>query len=243
MTTTNIAPLPKQVVEEDHRLDKAASGSAVALMKLRWHWTLDESNAKRVPIRQYARETGRGDRLIYRDTTAYDLLRTGTCKTPEEARERAQMGAESFAAVKAVAEARGVGAHTARQRHKDEVRHVREVARERAERKGTTPEQELANVAQEAVRAERARQRETTERRKHFGSQYLKADGKFIDAARKMAEGIDALEGADLDREEWELLFHTIDQVIEFANLAKTARRKSGDWSKKFEVLKGGIAS
>jgi len=46
--------LPARVIERDHTLAKSAD----ELMKLRWHWTLDESNAKRVGFSEYARSVG-----------------------------------------------------------------------------------------------------------------------------------------------------------------------------------------
>lgn len=242
MANVTITPLPKQVIEEDHRLEKVASGSSVALMKHRWHWTLDEANPRRISVSQYARDVGRTRVPIYRSVTTYELVLSHGM-TPQEAGERARMTAEKYEATRAIAQARGISTSTVRETHRDEVRDVRARAQERAERKGTTVDQELPRVAADVVKAELAAARQTQERRKHFGSQYLKADGKFIDAARKMAEGLDTLQDADLPREEWDLLFHTIDKVIELAHLAKTARRKTGDWNKRLEVLRGGLSA
>lgn len=63
-----------------------------------------------------------------------------------EAITRAQMSAEKEAVVDAVAQAEGVTFNTARNRH-DEVREVRTIAQERAERRGTSVEEEAPRVA------------------------------------------------------------------------------------------------
>lgn len=59
--------LPKTVVTKDHELSKAADD----LMKLRWHWTLDESNSKRVTFSEYARQVGKSEAVIRRDAKAW----------------------------------------------------------------------------------------------------------------------------------------------------------------------------
>jgi hypothetical protein len=238
----SIAPLPKNVVDEDHRLAKAASGASTALMKLRWHWTANEANSKRVSSVQYAKEVGADDATIRRDARAFELVRRGAVP-PDEARERARMSVESFKAVEAVAKARGVAAHTAREHHRDEIRRVREVARERAEQRRTTIDEELPRAAEWSVKAERAREREKDEQRERHGLQWVKTEGKLQDAKRKVVEAIDAAIGAEFDREERDLLLHTIGEVQEGLQLARTAIAGKAVAEKKLEVLRGGLSA
>jgi hypothetical protein len=82
--------LPKTVVEKDRTLSKAAD----ELMQLRWHWTLDESNSKRVSFAEYARQVGRSDDVIGRDANAWEAYRQslktagpGGKKTPGAAQQ------------------------------------------------------------------------------------------------------------------------------------------------------------
>lgn len=179
------------------------------------------------------------------DAQARDLLARGHARTPEEARERAHYSAETFAAVKAVADARGVGAHTARQRHKEEVRQVRETARERAERKGTTVAEELPRAAEWSVKAERTAKQERDERRQRHGLRFIEVEGKLQDAKRKVVEAIGASLGVDFGPEERDLLLHTVGEVQEATQLARSAiaGRPGADFQRKLQVLKGGLAS
>lgn len=239
----SITPLPSHVVHEDHRLEKAASSSATALMKHRWHWTLDESNPKRVSLTQYARAVGVHLAQIHRDAHGYELLSSGTTRTPDEARERAKMTQEQFAATKAVAVARGVETQTARKRHGDEVRQVRARARERSEERGTSFDEEARRVADWNVKAERTREQAKDEQRKRHGLQWVKTEGKLQDAKRKVVEAIDAAIGAEFDREERDLLLHTIGEVQEGLQLARTAITGKAIAEKKLEVLRGGLSA
>src|SRR6266568_1295492 len=125
--------LPQSVVTEDHRLEKAAESSTRELMKLRWHWTMDESNAKRVSMRAYARSVEREHSVISRDARAYVVTLSSPRTSPTEARERAAMSVETFSATESVAKARGLEFTTVRQDRPVEVRRVRELASERAE--------------------------------------------------------------------------------------------------------------
>src|SRR5438309_7292975 len=83
--------VPQSVVAEDHRLERAADSAALALMRLRWHWTLDESNSKRVSVRAYASAVTKNSTRIHDDAHGYALLERGAAISPSEARERAHM--------------------------------------------------------------------------------------------------------------------------------------------------------
>jgi hypothetical protein len=141
--------LPRKAVEEDQELESRASSASEALMQHRWHWTLDETNEKRVSLRAYASAVGRVLKTIQAYANGYALMKAdgGASVTPNEAMERANMGAETKAAVEAVAKAHGIKFQTARRSRGEEVRRVRETAGENAEKNGTTIEEEAKHAA------------------------------------------------------------------------------------------------
>lgn len=67
-----------------------------------------------------------------------ELPGSGGARTPNEARERAALGAETEAATEAVSKARGVSFSHTRKDRPVEVRRVREMARQRVEKVRTT---------------------------------------------------------------------------------------------------------
>jgi hypothetical protein len=121
--------LPDSVIKLDHEL----SSSTSMLIEVRWHWTLDESNPERVSISEYGRRVGVSQRTISAFAHARILLVDGRAKTAQEAIERAHMSEETQAAAEAVAEIHGVSFGSASKYYRDDIRFVRELAREQAE--------------------------------------------------------------------------------------------------------------
>lgn len=235
--------LPTRVVAEDHRLEKAAEGSARVLMEHRWHWTLDEKNDHRVSIRHYAKEVGKALSIISRDAHGYEFVLKG--KTPSDAREKAAMSEETFAATEAVAEAKGITVHQARQAHKKDVQAVKTWARERAERGSTLPREELTRAAKDHVRIQKTEQAEREKKKRQHTMRWFHIDGYLDDARRELIKAIDEALIGDLDAEERDLLLKTLDQVTEAARLTREAiiGKSIGTVRTKLEVLKGGLAS
>ena len=96
-------------------------------------------------LSEYARQVGRSITTISTCAQGYASWQKaslrGAPQTPiSDYIQLANMGAERAAVTKAVAEARGVTAQTAKRHHADEIRHIRELAEERAEAKGSTVE-------------------------------------------------------------------------------------------------------
>jgi hypothetical protein len=61
-----------------HRLDEKASKASEALAKLRWRWTMDETNSERVSVREYARQVGRARTVVRKMAQGYaDWTRGG----------------------------------------------------------------------------------------------------------------------------------------------------------------------
>ena len=155
MSEINVFGLPEVAIQEDHRLEQGWAKSTLALMKHRWHWTLDESNPERVSIRQYAADVGREKRTIGRYANAYPLFEeAGRRAAPidlGELLERAGMSPEKYAAIEAVAKLRGLAPRTVREKHPAAVRAALQIARARAGDRGTTVTTELPGAAEEAV--------------------------------------------------------------------------------------------
>ena len=73
----SIEKLPESVIKEDRRLSRGAE----ELCKLRWHWTLDESNPQRISMREYARQVGVRHPAIVKDANAWEQYRGNTSVT------------------------------------------------------------------------------------------------------------------------------------------------------------------
>lgn len=156
--------LSKSVVAEDRKLVEASEKAGEALMKLRWHWTLDESNDKRVSCAEYARQVGRVASVIQTSAKGYVLMAdaksSGTQMIPDEARRRANTSVERQSAIEAVADRRGIAFVSAERGHSPEVKLVLEAARDRAESQGTTVEEEAPIVAKRMAKSESIRAKE-----------------------------------------------------------------------------------
>src|SRR5262245_33920002 len=152
--------LPKRVIDKDYELSKSGDD----LMKLRWHWTLDGSNPKRVEFTEYARAVGRDRKIISRDAYAweeYQQAKTagpmgpGSARTPSDFRQLAKLSEERKQATKAIARVTGKAIATVATSKRDEVDAVVSLAQERAMKRKTTVEHEIEHVAE---RRERGRQ-------------------------------------------------------------------------------------
>jgi hypothetical protein len=216
--------LPQSAISQDRKLEKASSSASEALMEHRWHWTLDESNPKRVSIREYARSVGKSPRLIGSYANGYVLLaEDGTVLSPAEALERSKMSEETWAATEAVAKARGLQPGTVRQDRPVEIRRVREIARERAEQHGTTVEAETRKAANWIVQSEQAAQRESRDRKKRLGLRFVELEERLQRTKRELIQVVNLASAVEWGDEERELLGTTLANVkalIELANLA-----------------------
>lgn len=223
-----MSDLPRLAVETDHRLESATESASEALAKHRWHWTLDESNPERVSLRAYAAAVGRSHTTIQRSAQGY-LVMVGTGARATDAIARAQMGAETQAATEAVAEARGVKFDSARRTRPTETRRVRDMARERAERHGTSVEEEAPKVAQSIVRSERVEQRTRDERRERLGLRFVQMEGKLAKAKSALLDALDVARDVEWEAEHRELLEHTLEGVKSLLSLVDLALTGAAD--------------
>jgi hypothetical protein len=238
----------QSVVEEDRKLTREAETSRGALARHRWHWTLDESNLKRVSARAYAAAVGVSRQLIDQYAQGYALYQSvkGTLNamTISDAIARAQMGAETRAAAEAVAHARGITAEAVRRHRPNELRRVRDHARELAEEKGTTIADEAGRVADFIVKAERTEARTEAGRRAKRTARYLELEGILAGAQRKLEQALTLSHQVDWGAEEQELLLHSlkfVKRLLELIDLAIVGT-KGIDWDTEIKKLSGEVS-
>lgn len=233
-----MSELPARVVKEDHRLERTASSASETLAELRWHWTLDESNSKRVSLREYARAVGRDHGLIRKYARGFEIA--GDASVPiSEAIERAAMSTERETAAEAVAKARGVAFQTARQSRPTEIRRVRDMARERVEKHGGTIEEQAAKAADWIVRSERAERHTRDDRQKRLGLRFVEIEGKLTKAKTALLDALSVARAVEWEPEHQELLEHTLESVkslIALVDLALTGAADV-DWDAELAAL------
>lgn len=237
--------LPAAVIQTDHNLEQAAERSSEELARHRWHWTLDESNPERVSILVYAREAGRNESTIRSYAKGYaESVRDDPAEPAGNIGDhisRARMGAESRAATEAVAKARGIASETARRGHATESRRVREIARQRAEERGTTVEEEAPKVAETIVRHERAQQAEAAEKMEHADIRFVEMEGYLVKAKRELLKALKIAPVVPWDDESKELLTETVANIKALLGLIDTALSGSSgvDWDAEFAKVAG----
>lgn len=226
--------LPEGVVGEDQRLEAASESASGDLAKLRWHWTLDESNSERVGFAAYARAVGKAPTTIKQYAHGYVLFASserGASLTIGEAVQRVNTNTEKQVVIEAVAEQYGTTPQTARRWHKAEVRAVKNAVEEKAEEmeeKGEDfPLEERAEYAQRIAgikkRARDREQREREEAKKRHGARFFEADGYGRDAANSMKKMLAQVEGVEFDEEEVRLLQTHSQAVTAMARLVDAA--------------------
>ena len=133
--------LPTSVVAQDHKLETANENSSLELMKLRWHWTLNEANAQRVSVADYAQQVGRKPRVIYTYATGYTFVLVDKHLGVDDARSKASMTAETAAAHEAVVKHYGGSIQsTSRRTHRGVAHRIRDTARTTTSTSSTVPQ-------------------------------------------------------------------------------------------------------
>lgn len=222
--------LPQHVVREDHKLEKAASSASEMLAELRWHWTLDETNPKRVAMREYARAVGRALSTIQASANGYVAWIANDRGTPvTEAINRERMSADREAAVGAVADARAVTFETARKTRPTEIKRVLDQARERVEKEGGTVEEHAKKTADWIVRAERAESRSREQRRRSLGLRFVEMEGKLAKAKSALVDALAVARDVEWEDEHRELLEHTLEGVKSLLALVDLALTGAAD--------------
>jgi len=165
--------LPIEVVETDRRLETEAERASDALAGLRWHWTLDEANLKRVSFSAYARAISRDESTVRTMASAYDRivnigddLRSG--RTVQEEIQLQAVRQADRDIVEETAKGLGLAISTTRAQHKDDVSRVRDAVAEATEREpDITPDERREVARRTATNIAKSRQIER-ESREHL---------------------------------------------------------------------------
>lgn len=235
-----MSELPIAVIETDRRLETAEHKAGETLVKHRWHWTLDESNPKRVSVSAYARAVGRALSTVLGQVNGYEAHRVHAIPL-SEAIERAKVGSEKEAVINAVAKARGTSFGDARQRRPDEVKRVRQIARDRAEQNNTTVEEEAPKVADWIIKAEKAEaKREQASKQKH-SLKFVQIEADLRKILRLASNVLNDSHGVPFTDEEKDLLAETIGKVRALLNLIdlRFADAADVDWDAELTKIVG----
>jgi len=238
--------LPTSVVAQDHKLETANENSSLELMKLRWHWTLNEANAQRVSVADYAQQVGRKPRVIYTYATGYTFVLVDKHLGVDDARSKASMTAETAAAHEAVVKHYGGSIQsTSRRTHRGVAHRIRDTARQRAEEKGTSTLDEIPAVAEFTFKAEEADKRQAETRRSKHTLRYIEVEQNVTRARRYLLEAAKAAEGVEFDGDERDLLADTLDNVKRLLVLLDRAIAGTYDkgWQQELRLIEGGRAS
>ena len=238
--------LPQDVATRDAELQAVAADTATSLALLRWQWTLDETNPDRVSFRAYAKAAGLSDWSIRQYANGYAawLAARGESapshpgqRTLTEHINLARMGTERQAAAKAVAKATGrpVSQHAVANKR------ALETARERAERRGTSVEEEVESVAEWHERKRRADKKEKDESRKMVAFRYMEVEDHLHAAKIALVKALNAAKDVDLNDEHLDILRATVAQaraVLDLIDL-RMAGSVEVDWDAELADLTG----
>lgn len=239
--------LPQAVIDTDHRLEQATESASADLAKHRWHWTLDESNEKRVTFTAYGVSVGRDESTIRRYARLHEELTiSASSRRFEDVRATAWMGAETEAVTEAIAEARDRSINTVRTtpRLQQEVKQVRSLARQRAEEKGTTVEEEAKQVALNIVKAEDAIERgdaAAAELASKSGLGFIQLEAALQVAKRDLVEALHIADRLALKDNEREHIRYLVDRLREVINMvdAKITGGVVVDWDSELLQIAG----
>jgi hypothetical protein len=226
----------KQIANEDKRLREAEGNASEALARYRYDNTIGAG----VGFSEYARQVGVHEYTVRKYAKGCEIRISEPILSISDALVKASTSAERFDVVEAIAEARNVTPKAIQAHHTDEVRRVQAIARERADKEGTTVKEEASKLAQVAVRQERA---ETTRREER----YAKKDLRYLELERHLGAARRALSlavavDADLDDEHKELLASAIGVVRELLTLVdlRFVGAANVDWDAELSRLNGG---
>jgi hypothetical protein len=240
--------LPQEAVEQDHALEGSAEKASESLAAHRWHWTLNEGNPERVSIREYARSVGRAKSTVAAQVNGYASYLLGGVGGParplSEEVERARVGAEKESVIEAIADARGLAFKTVRESAPNDVRRVREIARERAEAKGTSVGDEARDFARFMVKAEKAEKAIAEERVSTYPTGFLEIEGHTLAALRSLRRAVIAANKYHYADEYQEMLKATVNDVREVLQLldARITGITPIDWDAQLASIMAGVA-
>jgi hypothetical protein len=245
--------LPRAVVETDHKLEGAHDRASEELAKHRWHWTLDESNPNRVPVREYARAIGRNDTVIARYAKGWAIYQDrmaapragGAAFTLQDAIRQSELSVENQAFAEAIAEGSGRPiAQVSRGDNRHKMHEIVGQAKARAERQGTDPVEEARRIAEHQRRSQEMDARERQRKQSRHTLRYVEIEGHLANAQRRLLQALQTAEGVDFTQEEMDLIRDSIVKIR--GVLALIDLRMTGtpdiDWDAEAAKLIGGEA-
>lgn len=225
--------LPAEVIETDHRLEKAASTADEGLAKHRWHWTLDESNPNRVSLREYARHVGRDVSRIAHQAKGYANWVLTPGSTLWESIERAKMSTERAEIVEAVAAANEITFGHAAKQYTPDVTRVREATERAAERQPdmtTEDRREYAKrTAQNLARSRASEQQRRDDRKRQRTANFMLLDARLDQMRRAGIDALNIARDAEVGPEEIALLETTLDSLRALISLLNSAITGASD--------------
>lgn len=244
--------LNESVIREDHRLDDANARTGEDLARHRWHWTLDESNPDRVPVREYARQVGRARNPIYVMVHAYAAWQVapaagaalpGQPVTLSDFAQRERMTAERAEAVEVIAAQTGktfsAAGHSSKSREVDEVLHM---ARDRAERRGTDMSDELPGVVEAREKSRQSDAKRKADRQAAHMFRWIAVEGHLGKAHRALVATLNESAGVEFTDEEVEFMSDALAKVRALLGLIdlRIAGDVDVDWDAELAKLNGG---
>jgi len=241
--------IPESVIKQDHELDTRADRASEALAKLRWHWTIDQSNSDRVSKRAYARAVGRSEAVIRHYANGYVKFLDQAAwpghapRTIQDAIRLAAVAVEDQAMHEAIAEGSGTSvSNVSRGDKRTRTRGIVERAKARAERRGGDPVDHARDIAAaERRHAESTRQRQAEDRQRH-STRFVYIEGRIARAQHQLLEALKEGEGVPFDNEEMQLLRSSVATLRAVLDLleARLAGTPDIDWDAELARLSEG---
>lgn len=234
--------LPAKVVAEDQRLDATATTTQEQLARLRWHWTLDESNPDRVSQSEYARSVGRSQVAIRAMAAGYNAFVIGVDgRSLTDCIELAKLSTTKQAATEAVAGAMSLSVTAVASGHRDKVKETIAAATEAAERRGTSVADEIPRIAQAHERQRQSAERQRVEHKAAHTLRYVQIEGHLAAAKDRLGKALAVAHDVDLDGDEVELIVDMLRQVNVALRLldVRFTGESHTDWDAEAQLLGG----
>jgi hypothetical protein len=212
-----------KVAKRDAALRASVDNASEELAKHRYDNTIGAG----VSFREYARKCGVDEAIVRRYVKAHEMRTSGPHLSMSDALVKASTSAEQADVIEVVAEARGTSMKNVQAHHGDEVRRVRNMARERAERRGTNVRDEAEVIARTAVRQERSQAKRRTDRKAKTDLRFIELERHLLAARRALMNAV-AVE-VELEDEHVELLGHAVGVVRDLLNLVDLKFIGAGD--------------
>jgi gas vesicle protein len=245
--------LPASVIKKDHDLEQDYDTIGSQLMELRWHWTLNESNPKRVTISEYARSVGRTQKTISIDAKTWVQMiaddegssltdSAGSVtpkKKPNEYREMAYLSADRQHAAEAIAKVTGNALSTVTRTKREEITAVVGRAQERAEKKGTRVDDEIDRAVEWDAKARRTAEKQRAEKKARHTSRFIEIEGDLGVAMQRLRKVLTVAEDVGFTPDEIELMTVSLGKLRALMNLIdlRIAGETDIDWDKEFQKI------